>query len=158
MNYKVLSHDYLSVDDYMVSVFKVQLPDNDSTVYAFLNSEGCALSTVDYVRDTTQRGNRAEKTILMIEDYNNYTNVNGLACYALIRHCLFEHLRVACQLDMCMYGLPYEWLPDEIKSQITDEERRYVVEELQSLFYSDGYEVTFHSSPTVIRRLPIALR
>lgn len=157
MNYKVLSHDYLSVEDDTVSVFKVYLQDIDSTVYVFVNAVGCAVSTVDYVRDAAQRANKGETTIVQVDDYREYTNVNGLAYFDLLRHCLFEHLRCSCQLDQCMYGLPYEWLPVEAQSQITDEERQYVINTRQSFFYSDGYEVTFHSSTIVNRRIPLTL-
>lgn len=115
-NFKVLNYTYLNTGgNMMVGIFTVWLPEENRTVYALTNEEGCNLATVDYISND-----------LNIDDYDELifdscmfdTLYDTNKYFELYCYCLNEYTKSDCRYFGCERSIPYHLLSDELQSKV----------------------------------------
>lgn len=139
-SFKVLDHQYMNTGgNCMVSIFTVWLPQENRTVYALTNEEGCTLSVVDYISNELEIDDYDE---LMI-DYVDWGRVTGHEKYfELYRYCLNEYTKRDCKHFGYKVGIPYHLLSDELQQQIDEDYMQWTIAENIDTFDTDGYTIT----------------
>lgn len=116
--FMVLNYDYVNTGgNTMVGVFEVWLPDENKTVYALTNEEGCTLSTVDYIRNELDVD---DYSLFIIEDVSWDLISSEFGYYELYRHCLNEYTKSDCKYFGVTRRFILPLLSDELQKQIPE--------------------------------------
>lgn len=137
--FKILNSDYVNTGgNTMVGVFEVWMPEENRTVYMYVNEEGAGMSTVDYIRNDTSLDDYDEVQFGNVE----WSSITGNEKYfELYKQGLMTYLKDDCKRFGYIKSLPYFLLSEELQSSIDDDYREYIEEEYDGLFDTDGYKV-----------------
>lgn len=152
MNYKVISHNYENAGgNCMISVFEVWLPDENRTLFVNVGEDYISLTTVNHVMSDVQIDDYDAATIETLSYRVDYDQSDYFDLY---RYCLFEHLKKDCRYQGHCETLPFVWLLDSYKRQISAEQREYVEENFGHYFVTDGYKVYLQTEETELELKP----
>ena len=137
VKFKVLNYEYMNTGgNCMVGIFQVWLPDENRTIYALTNEEGCTLATVDYISNELEIDDYDE---LMI-DYVDWGRVTGYEKYfELYRHCLNQYLKDDCKYFAVSRGVPFHLLSDELQKTVDVDYLAWLEAEGDGLVETNGY-------------------
>ena len=137
--FKVLDFEYFNSGGHcMISIFTVWPPEENKTIYALTNEEGCTLATVDYIRNDLNIDDYDE---LMIESVDWGTITGYEKYFELYRYCLNQHTRRDCKNFGYIRGLPYYLLSAELQTKVPTGYAEYANEELGGLIDTNGVEI-----------------
>lgn len=140
MKYRVISHDYRNTGgNTMVSVFQVYLADQNRTVFVNCGEHSASITTVDYVNKFDP--DDYDQITVESVDFTEGLSAEVCAYYDVFSYCLFEWLKSDCKHYRYTMGIHYCWVPEAVRVQISDFQKDFVEDELNGLFYTDGYNV-----------------
>ena len=154
MNYKVISHNYENAGgNCMISVFEVWLPDENRTLFVNVGEDYVSLTTVNHVMSDVQIDDYDAVTIETLSYKVDYDQSDYFDLY---RYCLFEHLKKDCKYHNRFESLPFVWLLDTFKVQISAEQREYAEENFGRYFITNGYVVHLHTEGAELELKPVS--
>ena len=154
MNYKVISHNYENAGgNCMISVFEVWLPDENRTLFVNVGEDYVSLTTVNHVMSDVQIDDYDAVTIETLSYKVDYDQSDYFDLY---RYCLFEHLKKDCKHHNRFESLPFVWLLDTFKVQISAEQREYAEENFGRYFITNGYAVHLHTEGAELELKPVS--
>lgn len=140
MKYRIISHDYRNTGgNTMVSVFQVYLADQNRTVFVNCGEHSASMTTVDYVNNFDP--DYYDQITVVSVDFTEDLSAEICTYYDVFSHCLFEWLKSDCKHYRCTMGIHYCWVPAVVRMQISDFQKDFIEDELNDLFYTDGYNV-----------------
>lgn len=119
MEFKILSHSYENTGGgCMVGFASVWLPEENRVIFVQTNDEGSSFWTVDAYH--------AGLDTLKPFDYltTTYTSAVTHKYFEVARECMRRFLRCDGR-----HSLPYVWLPDQVKEQVTEDYTKWLYEE-----------------------------
>lgn len=142
VKFTVLDYTYLNTGgNCMVGIFQVWLPDENRTVWALTNEEGCTLATVDYISNELEIHEYDEVMIDSI-DWGRATGHEKY--FELYRHCLNEYTKSDCKYFGYTCEFPYHLLSDELQKQISEHYHQWTAAEYVDTFMTDGVKIIVH--------------
>ena len=138
-NFKVIDYQYMNTGgNCMVGIFEVWLTEENRTVFALVNEEGCTLATVDYVSHYIEID---DYDALMI-DYVDWGRVTGHEKYfELYRYCLNEYTKSDCKHSGYKTSIPYFLLSDELQQKVTAEYKQWMEANDIDLYDTNGVDI-----------------
>ena len=144
--FKILKYNYLNTGGgTMVGIFDVWVPSENRVVYALVNEENCAITTVDYISNELQLDDYDEAIIAIID----YGCATGHETYfEIARYCLNEYIKSDCRAFGYTRELPYFLLSDELQKQVDADYLVWLESEEGSIIETDGFKIIEHPDYT----------
>lgn len=142
MKYRVISHNYRNTGgNMMVSVFQIYLPKDNRTVFVNCGEHSASMTTVDYINNFEPE----DYDEITIESVDFGCDIDNSGCPVIyedvFRYCMIEWLKSDCKHYQYRMGIAYDWLPMAVQMQISDFQKNFVLDEMDDLFYTDGFHV-----------------
>ena len=116
MNYKILADSYGTTGGgCMVSTFEVWLPEENRTVFLFVNEESGTLATVNYMDCDIDWD---ESMDIEMFDINNPMESNSR--FELYKECFFRFIENHCKHTGMLCDVDVRWLPSKLYGTLPD--------------------------------------
>lgn len=138
MKYQIISDKLINNGgNSTVHITEVWLQDDNRTVFIYTGDCISSMLSVDYLSSDIKIDDIEQIELEVL----NYRESNVQSDYfELHRNCLFRYIEELYNTKMEYEYISYEWLPENIQQQITEEQRQYV-EDSGLLYSTNGCRV-----------------
>lgn len=148
MRYKELNYEYVNTGgNCMVGITEVWLPEENRTVFVYVNDHDCVVTPVDFIRKDIDV-NDYEESAVDVLDYNELTGAQIVQnkYYELYRYCISKFIVDDYKKFKTCNLLPFVLLSDDLQRQVTPEYRIWHEKNVGRLYRTDGIHVMLDGS------------